>query len=208
MHIMMESLSSNEKCHDLIGVASNTVELSSLKLKRDSLMGHQLQPKAALGSTEACWVPPSPVAEANSASASWDSLFDFDCSQGVSSANWSQASLSLSSTCAGAVANPKKNPFSPSIEYQADKKHMSELEVTGRINVEDGESIGGLVNGRIERLEILLAVTVVGKSVGGDRERHEDSGELRRRYEESDEHHSRFPRAVGVTVTRWSRLVV
>lgn len=85
---------------------------------------------------------------------------------------------------------------------------MSELEVTGRINVEDGESIGGLVYGRTERLEILLAVTVVGKSVGGDRERHEDSGELRRRYEEPDEHHSRFPRAVGVTVTRWSRLVV
>lgn len=82
---------------------------------------------------------------------------------------------------------------------------MSKLEVTGGINVEDCESIGGLVNGRRERLEILLAVDVVGKSIGGDRERHEDSGELRRRYEESDEHHSRFRRAVSVKLAFFIR---
>uniref|UniRef100_A0A2P2JSN2 Secreted protein n=1 Tax=Rhizophora mucronata TaxID=61149 RepID=A0A2P2JSN2_RHIMU len=64
--------------------------------------------------TEACKDPPLPASEPIRAPAGCSPSCDSDMSEGFSSANWSHASLSLSSTWAGAVANPKKNSFSPS----------------------------------------------------------------------------------------------
>lgn len=57
------------------------------------------------------------------------------------------------------------------------------------VNIEIGEHVGGLIDRRAERAEILSAETGEWKGISGDGERDECSGELRRRNEQSRKGH-------------------
>lgn len=46
------------------------------------------------------------------------------------------------------------------------------------VSIEDGESVGGLVDRRSEGAEVLSPVAIEGEGVGGDGDGDYDSGEL------------------------------
>lgn len=97
--------SSSPSCPSTSMYFSNPLIMASIATLRDFL----LPLLACCGDDAAGWDPPSPVAEPIKASTFCSAPPLLSCS-----ANCIQASSSLSSTCAGAVARPKKNPFSSS----------------------------------------------------------------------------------------------
>lgn len=82
-----------------------------------------------------------------------------------------------------------KTSVKVSSNFHTVKQEDEKGTIVGGVDVEDGEDVGGLVDGRRDRHEVLLTETRVRDGVSSDCNRHNYAGELSRRNEDSHQRH-------------------